>query len=64
LLKKLAGDQTVADVAGHVSRQMLSRYSHIRMEDNAQALDAIVSKPAPVPRPAATGEQKALTPPV
>src|SRR5579862_426476 len=27
-----AGDQTIMDIAGHVSRQMLSRYSHIRME--------------------------------
>ncbi len=24
-----AGDQTIMDIAGHVSRQMLSRYSHI-----------------------------------
>jgi integrase len=27
-----AGEQTIMDIAGHVSRQMLSRYSHVRME--------------------------------
>lgn len=39
-------DQTIMDIAGHVSRQMLSRYSHIRMEARRKALEAIVSKPA------------------
>jgi integrase len=41
-----AGDQTIMDIAGHVSRQMLSRYSHIRMEAKRKALESIVSKPA------------------
>jgi hypothetical protein len=27
-----AGDETVMDIVRHVSRQMLSRYSHIRRE--------------------------------
>ena len=27
-----AGDQTIKEIAGHVSNQMLARYSHIRME--------------------------------
>jgi integrase len=27
-----AGDQTIQDIAGHVSRQMLKHYSHIRMD--------------------------------
>ena len=27
-----AGDQTIMDIAGHVSKQMLKHYSHIRME--------------------------------
>jgi hypothetical protein len=40
-----AGDQTIMDIAGHVSRQMLSRYSHIRMEAKRTALDAIGAKP-------------------
>lgn len=60
-----AGDQTIMDIAGHVSRQMLSRYSHIRMEAKRKALEGIVSKPAPASqntRP--TEEQKpTVTPP-
>ena len=27
-----AGDQTIMDIAGHVSKQMLKHYSHIRMQ--------------------------------
>jgi integrase len=45
-----AGDQTIMDIAGHVSRQMLARYSHIRMEAKRKALESIVSKPAPAPQ--------------
>ena len=37
-------------IAGHVSRQMLARYSHIRMEAKRKALESIVSKPAPAPQ--------------
>jgi len=29
-----ASDQTIMDIAGHVSRPLLARYSHIRMEAN------------------------------
>jgi len=32
-----AGDQTIMDIAGHVSRQMMARYSHIRMEAKRKA---------------------------
>ena len=39
-----AGDQEIMDIAGHVSRQMLSRYSHIRMEAKRRALEAIATK--------------------
>ena len=45
-------------IAGHVSRQMLARYSHIRMEAKRKALEGIVSKPAPVPQAQPTEEQK------
>jgi integrase len=46
-----AGDQTIMDIAGHVSRQMLTRYSHIRMEAKRKALEGIVPKaPEPAPR--------------
>jgi integrase len=39
-----AGDQTIMDITGHVSRQMLSRYSHIRMEAKRRALEAVGTK--------------------
>ncbi len=39
-----AGDQTIMDIAGHVSKQMLEHYSHIRMEAKRSALEAIVRK--------------------
>jgi integrase len=37
-----AGDQTIMDIAGHVSKRMLTHYSHIRMEAKRDALEAIV----------------------
>ena len=40
-----AGDETIRDIAGHVSKQMLKHYSHIRMEAKRSALEAIVPKP-------------------
>src|ERR1700737_4444233 len=42
-----AGDETIRDIAGHVSKQMLKHYSHIRMEAKRKALEAIVSKSHP-----------------
>jgi len=39
-----AGDQTIMDIAGHVSKHMLKHYSHIRMEAKRIALEAIVKK--------------------
>lgn len=41
-----AGDDTIRDIAGHVSKQMLKHYSHIRMEAKRRALEAIVEKKA------------------
>jgi len=44
-----AGDQTIMDIAGHVSKQMLKHYSHIRMEAKRHALESIVTvRPATV----------------
>jgi integrase len=40
-----AGDETIRDIAGHVSKRMLKHYSHIRMEAKRHALEAIVPKP-------------------
>ena len=39
-----AGDETIRDIAGHVSKQMLKHYSHIRTEAKRRALQAIVPK--------------------
>jgi len=36
-----AGDEVIMSIAGHVSRAMLSRYSHVRMEAKRYALDQI-----------------------
>lgn len=41
LAKSGAGDQTIMDIAGHVSRQMLARYSHIRTEAKRRALEGV-----------------------
>ena len=38
-----AGDQTIMDIAGHVSTQMLKHYSHIRMEAKRTALESIAT---------------------
>jgi site-specific recombinase XerD len=43
-----AGDETTTEIAGHVSRQMLSRYAHIRTEAKRKALEEVERK-----RPAA-----------
>lgn len=37
-----AGDQTIMNIAGHVSKQMLRHYNYIRMEAKRNALEAIV----------------------
>jgi integrase len=39
-------ERTVIDLAGHVSRQMLERYSHIRMRTKREAVDALAKKTA------------------
>jgi integrase len=39
-----AGDQTIMDIAGHVSKRMLRHYSHIRMEAKRSALESIVNQ--------------------
>jgi integrase len=38
-----AGDETIMDIAGHVDRQMLRHYSHIRMKAKRNALDAALA---------------------
>jgi hypothetical protein len=38
------GDEVIVSIAGHVSRAMLSRYSHVRMEAKRRALDEIAAR--------------------
>ena len=40
-----AGDQTIMDIAGHVSKNMLKHYSHIRMQAKREALESLVNQP-------------------
>jgi hypothetical protein len=44
LAKGGAGDEVIMSIAGHVSRAMLSRYSHVRMEAKRRALDEIAAR--------------------
>jgi hypothetical protein len=39
-----AGDEVIMSIAGHVSRAMLERYSHVRMEAKRRALDEIAER--------------------
>jgi integrase len=39
-----AGDEVIMSIAGHVSRAMLSRYSHVRMEAKRRALDQVAAR--------------------
>jgi hypothetical protein len=39
-----AGDEVIMSIAGQVSRAMLSRYSHVRMEAKRRALDEIATR--------------------
>lgn len=39
-----AGDEVIMGIAGHVSRAMLSRYSHIRLEAKRVALEEVASR--------------------
>jgi integrase len=39
-----AGDEVIMSIAGHVSRAILSRYSHVRMEAKRRALDEIAAR--------------------
>jgi len=50
-----AGDETIRQIAGHVSPRMLKHYSHIRTAAKRQALEAILRKPHPQTDPAANG---------
>ena len=54
-----ASDETIRDMAGHVSKQMLKHYSHIRMEAKRRAVDSLIRKPeATVQAPISDGVAK------
>jgi integrase len=44
LAESEASDQTILSIAGHVSREMLEHYSHIRLETKRHALEALTQK--------------------
>lgn len=44
-----AGDEVIRDMAGHVSKEMLKHYSHIRTLAKRNAVDALSSKPKSKP---------------
>jgi integrase len=45
LAESQASDQTIMSIAGHVSKRMLERYSHIRTQAKRVALEAITREP-------------------
>src|SRR5579864_9129655 len=46
-----AGDEVIRDMAGHVSKEMLSHYSHIRMQAKRRAIAALTTKPTETHQP-------------
>ena len=52
LAERSQGDQTIMSIAGHVSREMLDHYSHIRLESKRRALESLEE-----PLPVASGSQ-------
>jgi hypothetical protein len=41
---RTADDEVILSITGHVSRAMLSRYSHVLMEAKRRALDEIATR--------------------
>ena len=44
LAERGLGDQTIMSIAGHVSRQMLDHYSHIRTDAKRQAVKCLETR--------------------
>ena len=42
--RAVSGDELTMSIAGHVSRAMLSRYSHMRMDGKRRTLDEIAAR--------------------
>jgi integrase len=56
-----ASDSTIMALAGHLSRAMLERYSHIRMNAKRQAVESLSLKPRVQPTPQSLQEASAVT---
>jgi integrase len=44
LAESQASDATIMAIAGHVSREMLEHYSHVRMDLKRKALDGLTTR--------------------
>jgi hypothetical protein len=55
-----ASDSTIMALAGHLSRAMLERYSHIRMNAKRQAVESLSLKPKVEPPPKVSPKVKKL----
>ena len=51
-----ASEQTLKALAGHVSRKMLERYSHIRLEAKRAAIQALSDRPSARGNPASMSQ--------
>jgi len=56
LAESEASEQTLKALAGHVSRKMLERYSHIRLEAKRATIQALSDRPAERANPARTSQ--------
>lgn len=56
-----ASDETIQELAGHVSKRMLRHYSHIRMEAKRRAVGALTKKPAAEEATTSVGTSKEST---
>jgi integrase len=53
-----AGDETIMEIAGHVDRQMLRHYSHIRMKAKREALESVVAARRVSSKPGDTSQSR------
>ncbi len=55
-----ASDSTIMALAGHLSRAMLERYSHIRMAKKREAVESLSLKPKVQPTPQSEGQPRTV----
>jgi hypothetical protein len=61
LAERQSSEQTIMALAGHVSRQMLEHYSHIRMEAKRRAVAALALPKFPLQKDAVDGALEPVT---